>query len=104
MNRARAVPLLPGGQLAVVRTLLDDIERAAPAPGTAGFHLARGEQLIEELARLGHQVLECAEAMTAEDRPSLAGSVRNGSGGSTTGPGRGRSHRTSLQIAGRRGS
>ena len=69
VKRARAIPLLRR-QLAIVRTLLDDVERAAPAPETTGLDFTRREQLIEELARLGQRILECADAMTAEDRPA----------------------------------
>jgi hypothetical protein len=47
---AHAIPLLRR-QLAVVRTLLDDVERAAPALETTELDFNRGEQLIEELAR-----------------------------------------------------
>jgi len=88
-------------QLAVVRALLDDVERAT-ASGTPELDFTRGEQLVEELAGLGRRILECAEAMKGEARPRLSGSAGNGSGGPTTGPARGGSRRISLRIAGRR--
>ena len=45
--------------MAVIRSLLDEIERTEPATRET-----LAEQLIEELARLGCRVLELASAMT----------------------------------------
>ncbi len=50
-------------QMAVVRTLADEIERClAPAEGEAVR-----EQLVQELTRLGCRSLEAAVAMTEQD-------------------------------------
>jgi hypothetical protein len=48
------------GQVAVVRSLLDEIERRAPFPGAES---AITGQIVDELARLGYQAFETAVAM-----------------------------------------
>jgi hypothetical protein len=55
--------------VAVVRALLDEIERLAPAVSSrssseAAVFKALGDQLAEEVGRLGSRMLECAAAMT----------------------------------------
>ena len=48
-------------QAAFLRTLLDDVERLAPASGEGeGF----SEQIVEELTRLGCRSLEAASELT----------------------------------------
>jgi hypothetical protein len=51
---------------ALVRALLDELERVAPAPDISERRSDGdgGGQLIEELARLGCRIFECAAAMT----------------------------------------
>jgi len=52
---------------ALVRALLDDLDRVVPFAG-GGRESLLGGQLVEELARLGSRVLECAAALAdAED-------------------------------------
>jgi hypothetical protein len=52
-------------QAALVRALLEELERLAPVVGGSG---ADGEvvdeQLLDELTLLGHSILECAATMT----------------------------------------
>ena len=76
MNAARSVPPPPPiprakalrlasvrSQAAFVRSLLDEVERLAPA----GADTALTEQLIEELARLGCRCLDAASSLAADD-------------------------------------
>lgn len=53
-------------QAALARTLLDELDRFVP-PSARGSDVARfialGDQLAEELERLGSQLSECAAAM-----------------------------------------
>lgn len=52
-------------QAAVVRALLDEFERTcALQHGSTRDEIALGEQLVEDLARLGCRVLECASVMS----------------------------------------
>jgi hypothetical protein len=56
---------------AVARALLDELDRAAPAPGRhaeAAMLSALAEQLADELGRLADRLLECAHA-AARDAP-----------------------------------
>jgi hypothetical protein len=59
---------------ALVRALLDEIERLAPVASggsDAALFVALGDQLAEEVGRLGCRMLECAAAMTeAPSRPT----------------------------------
>jgi len=49
---------------ALVRTLLEEeLDRILPS-ATGGGEIALCQQLVEELAQLGHRVLECAATMT----------------------------------------
>lgn len=57
-------------QAAVVRTLLDEVERLAPSSGGPA-----SEQLVEELARLGRRVLEVAATMEIDAMTSLSGAA-----------------------------
>ncbi len=50
-------------QAALVRALLDEIERVVPWE-SGGAESTLGAQLAEELSRLGDRVLECAARMT----------------------------------------
>jgi hypothetical protein len=56
------MPVEPSGPSAIVRALLDEVDRATRA-------LSTGEQVdervVEELARLGCRILEAASALTA---------------------------------------
>jgi len=54
-------------QAAFVRSLLDEVERVAPADGDG----AVGAQLVEELARLGARFLELSRALQDTD-PSIS--------------------------------
>lgn len=63
--RARGV-LLARTSAAVVRALLEELERVLPS-GSGEDELEIAEQLTEELSRLGYRVLECAAAMTRSD-------------------------------------
>lgn len=53
-------------QAAFVRSLLDEVERLAPAGGAEG---AVGAQLVEELARLGARFLEVSRALQSPEPP-----------------------------------
>src|SRR5579864_6511533 len=67
-----SVPLVRArGQAAVVRALLNEMERISALHGSSTREeTVLGDQLVEELARLGCRVLECASAMslTRSDR------------------------------------
>ncbi len=53
---------------ALVRTLLDELDRVAPpAGGAMAVNLGVVGQVAEEVARLGCRMLECAAAMAGED-------------------------------------
>jgi hypothetical protein len=63
-------------QAALVRALLDEIERlAAPADGCLVLAECVGTQLAEEVRRLGSRMLECAGMMGGEPVPSDWGAV-----------------------------
>jgi hypothetical protein len=49
---------------ALVRALLEELERIAPAVGGSADREVVAEQLIEELSHLGHRILECAGTRT----------------------------------------
>jgi hypothetical protein len=55
-------------QAALVRALLDELDRVAPAGGAhpAEARLALGAQLTEELRRLAFQMVECFAATTRD--------------------------------------
>ena len=57
--------------VALVRTLLDELERIAQAPDASWREADCRAHLIEELDRLQRRLLECAAAMT--EVPSAAG-------------------------------
>jgi hypothetical protein len=59
VNEARALASVRS-QAAFVRSLLDEVERIAPA----GAHGPVSAQLVEELARLGCRFIEVASALT----------------------------------------
>lgn len=76
MNTARSAPPPPPvaraktlrlasvrSQAAFVRSLLDEVERLAPA----GADPALTDQLVEELARLGCRCLDAASSLAADD-------------------------------------
>jgi hypothetical protein len=56
-------------QVALVRTLADEIERLSLERQVDGL----GEQLVEETARLGCRLLEVASGMTEVPRPGDSG-------------------------------
>jgi hypothetical protein len=61
---------------AVIRALLDELDRLAPLSARGGEPAAiacLGEQLAEELGRLGCRMLECAAAMTGTPLDPTAG-------------------------------
>jgi hypothetical protein len=65
---------------AVIRALLDELDRLAPLSarsGEAAVFNCLGEQLAEELRRLGSRMLECAAAMTGTPMDSTAGRLGN---------------------------
>ena len=45
--------------VALVRALLEELDRILPSPGTSDHVELVAEQLIEELGRLGCRILEC---------------------------------------------
>jgi hypothetical protein len=69
---------------ALVRALLDEVERIAPAPivspggSQAALFTALSDQLAEEVGRLGCRMLECAAAMTGMLSRPAAGQRGNG--------------------------
>jgi hypothetical protein len=66
---------------ALVRALLDEIERLAPISSRGSdvaLFNALSDQLAEEIGRLGCRMLECAAAMTG--MPSRPAAGQNGSG------------------------
>jgi hypothetical protein len=56
-------------QLAVIRTLADHVEHLARPQDTDGL----GQQIIEEMARLGCQLLEAAASLTQSRRSDESG-------------------------------
>jgi hypothetical protein len=56
-------------QLALVRALIDELDRVAPRHGEARAGGAVHEQLLEDLARLGHRIIDYASEVSG---PSLA--------------------------------
>jgi hypothetical protein len=44
---------------ALARALLDELDRILPSPGVGSRKDGLDEQLIEELRRLAHRILEC---------------------------------------------
>jgi hypothetical protein len=50
--------------VALVRTLLEEIERRVPATGASEHREVITEQLVEELTLLGHRLLECTATMS----------------------------------------
>lgn len=69
-DRASAGLMRLRSHVALVRILLDELDRVT-LPG-AGARVATGvaEHLTEEVARLGRRILECAAAMTDENEES----------------------------------
>ena len=67
---------------ALVRALLDEVERLAPivSPGgsEAAVFTALSDQLAEEVGRLGCRMLECSAAMTGMPSRPAAGQQGNG--------------------------
>jgi hypothetical protein len=49
---------------ALVRALLEELDRVAPLAGASTEAEVVGEQLVEELTHLGRKILECAATMT----------------------------------------
>jgi hypothetical protein len=49
--------------IALVRALLEEIDRIVPAAARSGHEEAIGRQFIEELTRLGGRIRECATVM-----------------------------------------
>ena len=61
---------------ALVRGLVDEIERIAPVPvrsSDAAVFAEMGEQLAEEVARLGYRMLECAAAIVRSETLGASG-------------------------------
>jgi hypothetical protein len=56
-------------QLAVIRTLADDIEHLARPQDSDGL----GEQIVEEMARLGCRLLQAAASLTKSPRSDESG-------------------------------
>jgi len=57
---------------ALVRALLQEVERVAPSVDSGGPGEVIAEHLIEELTRLAHWILECAGTMTqASSEPDV---------------------------------
>jgi hypothetical protein len=54
-------------QAALVRALLDELERAAPPARGAGILQCAAAQLAEEVGRLSRRMRECADAMAGAD-------------------------------------
>jgi hypothetical protein len=55
---------------AVIRALLDELERALPLPSASPLSdgaIAVHEQLVEELGRVGCRLLECAASLSDVD-------------------------------------
>jgi hypothetical protein len=59
---------------ALARALLADLDRLTPQPSASAREYILGDQLIEELTRLGYELLECAATMAASrsEAPALA--------------------------------
>ena len=84
------VPLEPARlrtHAALVRALIDEIEHIAPVSiqsTDAAVFAAMGDQLAEEVARLGYRMLECAAAIVRSEtlaasepsRPTSKGKAR----------------------------
>ncbi|WP_394846059.1 hypothetical protein LZC95_01180 [Pendulispora brunnea] len=59
-------------QAAMVRTLLDEVERLVPPSGLQGLQRAATRQLPEELARLGARLVDLAAEMANGLRSDIA--------------------------------
>jgi hypothetical protein len=59
---------------ALARALLADLDRLMPQPSASAHEDIVGDEVIEELTRLGYQLLECAATMAASrsEAPGLA--------------------------------
>ncbi|WP_394835516.1 hypothetical protein LVJ94_01140 [Pendulispora rubella] len=57
-------------QIAVLRTLLDEVEQLVPPSGMQGSQRAASRQLAEELARLGCRMIELATEMATAEKPA----------------------------------
>ncbi|HWL89540.1 MAG TPA: hypothetical protein VNO21_27235 [Polyangiaceae bacterium] len=69
-------------QIALVRTLLDEVERLVPPPGLppsalppSPFQRAASDQLADELARLGYRLLDVARELAIEKEGAAAHNV-----------------------------
>jgi hypothetical protein len=63
---------------ALVRALLDEIEHLAPVSirrSDAAVFTEMGEQLADEVARLGYRMLECAAAIVRCETLGVSGSL-----------------------------